>query len=444
MTGTDILVLGGGLAGLAVATALGQHAIVLERESRPGGLVRTHERDGWWFDHVLHLLHFRDDCTKARLWPLLADVMQPCAPSAQVVTRAGVAGFPLQNHLGHLDEEVACACLRELEERARVPSDPTLPANYRELLLQSFGPTLCGLFFFPYNSKAWCCDPSELAARGFVWNLSTPDLEVARRGAQRPPVAPPSYNSDAWYPRPAAGASKRGMEVLTQALTRQVPDLRLEHIVERVHVRERTVTVRTPAGKSHLVWRRRCVATLPLPTLVGLCDDVPEAIAQAARALRHTRVVSVAVRVSGPRPTLGMWRYYPAQELVFTRLVFQHEFDPLMAPPHGWPLLAEVPWPGHTPVPDDLATRVECDARRAGVLGPEHHVLGAEVLLADPAYVVFTHGTGERVARIRQWLGAQGIETVGRYGRWEYSSMAQVLRDGFALGDALAADSAFQ
>ncbi|MGI8921240.1 MAG: NAD(P)-binding protein [Solirubrobacteraceae bacterium] len=43
----DVLVLGAGLGGLAVAAELGEQAVVLEREERPGGIVKTESLGGF-------------------------------------------------------------------------------------------------------------------------------------------------------------------------------------------------------------------------------------------------------------------------------------------------------------------------------------------------------------------------------------------------------------
>ena len=50
-------------------------------------------------------------------------------------------------------------------------------------------------------------------------------------------------------------------------------------------------------------------------------------------------------------------------------------------------------------------------------------------------YVVFERGTSAIVQAAHAALRDRNIEPLGRYGRWEYSSMGQVMRDGFAVGD---------
>src|SRR5688572_13589476 len=101
----DVLILGAGVTGLTAAWELGDRAIVLERSSRPGGLVRTHRFGDYWFDRVLHLLYFQDPQTEERVRALMGDDLAPCAPRAWCETSAGTTRFPFQMHLGGLDPE---------------------------------------------------------------------------------------------------------------------------------------------------------------------------------------------------------------------------------------------------------------------------------------------------------------------------------------------------
>ena len=56
-----IVILGGGLAGLATSYFLGDVPhVVLEADALPGGLCRTRAVDGFLFDYTGHLLHLRD------------------------------------------------------------------------------------------------------------------------------------------------------------------------------------------------------------------------------------------------------------------------------------------------------------------------------------------------------------------------------------------------
>jgi protoporphyrinogen oxidase len=364
--------------------------------------------------------------------------MHPLQSEAFVEFDDGVTRFPFQTHLATLPPEAIAECLRDFIE-ARYARDDAAPADYRALLLRTFGRAMCERFFFPYNEKMWRRPLEGLAPSGFHWNLARPDLDELIRGALGIP-SPAAYNATGWYPRPPRGAATRGMEVLTRALARRVTRIHLQHTVECIDLKERMVMASGPDGPVRFRWAHGCVSTLPLPQVIAMCADAPDALRADCASLRHNRVRSVMLSVEGERPhSPGHWRYYPSRDVGFTRLAFMCEFDPHMAPSHGWSLLAEIPEPAETPRTrdDDLVDVVRRDVHRVGILPVGNHIVDAHVVDADPAYVVFTPRNAAIIAEARAFLRRHGVEPLGRYGRWEYSSMAQVMSDALRWADAV-------
>ncbi|MDO0925039.1 NAD(P)-binding protein [Streptomyces sp. TG1A-8] len=427
---TDVLILGGGLAGLAAGSVLGDDAVVIEAQDRPGGLVRTERIGDYWFDHVIHLLYFSHPDVEARVTDLLGDVLRPCPPVAWVETAEGAARFPLQLNLSGLPADVRAACIDDMRA---AHAEPRRAETYEDVLLGAFGRTLCELFFFPYNRKQWRRPLSSLSADGFHWNLTRPSIADVEAGANSARTVS-GYNARGWYPRPA-GHGTRGMEVLSRALAGQVADLRLGHTVIAVDPGARTVRTRSREGITDFRYTRDCVSTLPLPTTVGLCRQAPADLVERCRALPRNRVRSVALAVHGPRPEhTGHWRYYTREDVPFTRLVFMTEFDPAMAPPDGWGLLAEVVEPSEDPPGSDseLIEQVVRGVGAVGLLTPDSRVVASRVLTCDPAYVVFTDAGRATAAEAARFLTSRGLTLLGRYGTWEYSSMSQVMQEAFA------------
>ena len=116
MERAPFLVVGAGLAGLSAGIALGEDAIVVERDSRAGGLVRTGCFNDFWFDYVIHLLHVQESRTEELLMGLPEHHLERCPPTAWVETAAGVARFPLQHHLASLEPETIARCIDGLRE----------------------------------------------------------------------------------------------------------------------------------------------------------------------------------------------------------------------------------------------------------------------------------------------------------------------------------------
>jgi protoporphyrinogen oxidase len=438
MDTADVVVLGGGLAGLTTGSVLGSRAVVVERAERPGGLVRTENFDGYWFDRVIHLLYFSDPQVERRVHEIVGAQLHRCPPVAYVELQEGKVRYPFQSNLAGLPIDAVIGCIHDFAAASFSPSAGPA-SNYEQLLRQTFGNAMCEMFFLPYNRKMWQRDLRELAPSGFQWNLARPDLHEVLRGAFRQGTAGTVYNAGGWYPRPEPGAPQRGMEILARALADRVCDLRLRQEVEEIDVSNRTVRVREGTDTVTLHWRGACVSTLPLPLTVALCRQAPVDLRRDCASLSYNRVRSVAISIKGPRPAgTGHWRYYVDESVCFTRLVYMCEFDPAMAPEDGWALLAEVPERGEDPPQptNDLIRAVRASIEKVRALPAGCQVVGVHVLEVEHAYVVFTPRNEEIVRRARTFLRDVGIEPLGRYGRWEYSSMAQVMGDAFRWADA--------
>ncbi len=430
---SDIIILGGGLAGLSAASVLGNRAILLEQTERPGGLAKTECYDGYWFDHVLHILYFQDKAIETRIHNLLREDLSLVSPKAWVETRYGISPFPLQMHLGTLHWKKMLHCLMDLA-KVKCLIGQRQPANYQEFLHHTFGKALCDIFFFPYNRKMWKQPLEKLATSGFLWNITQPQFKEVLRGVLRLNDKFRVYNANGWYPHPSIQSDIRGMEVLTRALTKRVHDLRLHHRVEALDLKNQLVRVWNDGENKWFRYQTQCLSTIPLPTLINICKQTPLELKQQCKKLKRNRVYSVMFSIRGSRPEgKGHWRYYPDESLLFTRLIFMHEFDPHSAPANGWGLMAEVTEPAEYSVKKamEIIPRVETDIKRIGVLPENCEIIDKRMLVVDPAYVVFSIDNQAIIEQARAFFRDHRITLLGRYGRWEYSSMAKVMQDAF-------------
>jgi len=207
----DFLILGAGVAGLAAGAVLGDDAMVLESQSRPGGLVRSFSLtvDGvgdFWFDHVLHLLYLPDPDTSEWVHGFPGLHLEPCPPVAWVDTTEGTVRYPFQMHLAGLPPAIIRRCLSDLAQ-VTFSSGAAPIENFEEHLLATFGRGMCDAFLFPYNHKMWRRDLDTLAPSGFQWTITPPDFEQVLAGALETEPSFRPYNAHGEYPRPPVGAA---------------------------------------------------------------------------------------------------------------------------------------------------------------------------------------------------------------------------------------------
>lgn len=430
----DFIILGAGVTGLAAGSELKKSAVILEKEKRPGGLVKTHcFNDGYWFDHVLHILHFKDEEIQNKMQFLLGNDLKPCPPVAWIECKEGTALYPFQLNLGALNEKARNQCIADYAKVCFSEHDQKEKLNYREFLEYSFGKAMCDVFYFPYNEKQYKYPLEKIVTDAILWNLHRPSFEEILEGGFNPNKERVTYNTNAFYPCPPINSPVRGMEVLSQALASGVNDLQLEAEVTYIDTTNHTVHFLQYGITKKISYQSGCLSTIPLPKLMRLCTNVPLNLLRKVDRLEYTKVLSIAIAIKGQRPVnTGHWRYYTDPDLPFTRLIFTTTFDTNNAPSDGWGLLAEITWPGNEII--NINKLVEKTINGITKLGYLHdqQIIGTHTWIVDPAYVIFTAETNSIITECFTFLDQYNITAAGRYGKWEYSSMYQNIKEGFS------------
>lgn len=430
----ETLILGGGLAGLACAHALDAGRApwrLLEAEAAVGGLARSETRDGFVFDATGHWLHLRDPWARALVDDLLGEDALWVERSAWIHVAGAWVPYPFQTNVWALPPEARYACLSGFVEARFGEGGAALRAReartFREYVLKSLGEGIARLFMLPYNEKLWTVDLGELSPAWTGRFVPNPSVEDVLRGAVGAPTELAGYNARFVYPR------EGGIGVLPRRLA-----ARLEGPVHlstpAVSVDTGARVVRTADGAARPY--RHLVSTMPLPRLVALCEDAPAEVKDAAAGLRATSVtyVNVAVKVgAGTAPLPYHWVYFPEPEYPFYRAGCASAAVPSLAPAGHRSFYVEFSHRG----PADLP-RCEADAvaglKRAGLIRPEDEVRFAFARTLPVAYVLFDHEHEARRRTALDWLASRGVQSVGRYGAWEYSSMEDALLEGRDAG----------
>lgn len=417
--GEGLVVLGAGLAGLSAAYHAGPGARVFERDGRVGGECVTDVVRGYHFDRSGHLLHLRTPEAKRLVARLLPDCFRRVARDARIHLRDRDVRYPFQANLYGLSQEMKAQGLRDYLEAVTTPSRP--PRNFSEWTRASFGATVAGMFFEPYNRKLWTVEPKALTLEWMGGYVPKPDLPTVIRGAFADVPGGGGYNASFLYPKGG------GIEVLARALAAHAPGLALNAEAVRVDPRRRTADIR---GIGRVAWKR-LISTLPLPSLVARLEQPPERVREAARRLQSNSVLVVNLGVRRARLHPAHWLYFPEPEYVFYRVGFPTNFG-RVAPAGRSALYAEVALPAGTGWDRRraLAARVRRDLRRAGLLRPDDVVEAEQLQYIPYAYVIFDREHRAARKTIMDYLERCGIQSVGRWGGWEYSAMEDALLAG--------------
>ena len=166
MSARRILIVGAGLTGCTLAHRLageGVETVLVERESVPGGLIRSEHMEGVLYEpHGSHIFHTEDQ----EVWEL-ANQMTPFNDyrhRVDIVADGQLLNWPIL--LSDIERQSrGREILSELEQRRDVDAASRAgAANFEEWCLELMGPILYHRFIKPYTEKQWGRPARELSA----------------------------------------------------------------------------------------------------------------------------------------------------------------------------------------------------------------------------------------------------------------------------------------
>jgi protoporphyrinogen oxidase len=423
----ETLIVGAGLAGLSTALHLGpsHDLLILEAYDYVGGKARTERIGEFLFDVTGHWLHLRDEGIRQLVFGLLGESHFHKVDRISRIWSHGVyTEYPFQANTHGLPPAVVHECLmgaiRAARERPEVVPPEGEPESFAEWIRFYFGEGIARHFMVPYNARLWGVSAEEITSRWCQRFVPKPRLEDIVAGAVGLNAGKMGYNAHFLYPR--EGGIQSVAEALADAVGRD--RIALSHKLAGVDLDRRVARL---AGGRTLSFGR-LVSTAPLPFFVELVDNVPEAVRAATGRLRATPVTYFNVGVRGTLGVPDHWVYVPEAEWPMYRVGSFSNAVPSMAPPGHASLYVELA-DRDTP-PEALVPRVTEGLVKMGFIEHADQVLFMVPRHVPLAYVIYDFAyTGGREA-VHAYLSAHGVQSIGRYGDWNYSSMEDALLDG--------------
>jgi protoporphyrinogen oxidase len=426
-----VVIIGAGLAGLSTAYHLGDTPYqVFEKEKEAGGLCRSYQLDGFTFDLTGHLLHFRHTGIKELVEELLPARLARHVRRSYIYSHDLYTEYPFQVNTFGLPPEVVRDCLLGFIATLtpRQADANSTERSFKQWILDNLGDGMARHFMVPFNEKLWRVPLEELTADWVSWLVPKPELKDVINGALGIKDKAFGYNPTFLYP--VSG----GIGVLPGAFAAHVRHISYSKELVEVDTTRRRVWFQDGQVADY----NALVSTMPVPELVRRCTDLPPAIREAAAGLRCVSVYNVNLGVARKGVSDKHWIYFPESRFPFYRAGFPMNFSPSLGRPGCSSLYVEM---SHTDAdampPAKVLTLVRDGLERAGILRPDDEIVVADVRDIRYAYVLFDRHRAAALPAILHELESRGIYSIGRYGRWEHTSMEDAIRQGIDLATRL-------
>ena len=407
----EVIILGGGLAGLSVAYYLGGDVPVLEAEEKPGGLCQSFVRDGFTYDIGGHILFSKDRDLLDEITGWLGENVDQKRRNNQILYRDRYVKYPFENGLSALDRKDIYECLIYFLNRPELD-----PKNLEEWCYARFGKGIAEKYLLPYNRKIWKRNLKELSLL-WVDRIPDPSREEIVKSALGIETEGYTHQLNFFYPR------RGGIQALIQSLLNQLPDLqnrfRVKKIIKKNEGWEITDGNRSVLGK-------RIISTIPIFDLINSLENVPDEVRDALKRLQYNSVIVVMIGVNHEGLKGRTALYIPDPDILAHRVCYLKEFSSGNAPEGKSHLIAEITVPPGDPLLDSedskLVERVAADLK--DICGfSEDDIIASDVKRMEYAYVVYDLEYEKNTGIIYDYLDSLGIHYAGRFGCFKYINM---------------------
>jgi protoporphyrinogen oxidase len=438
----DIVVIGGGPAGLAAANEAVSHGAtvtVLERLQVVGGLARTIAFDGCRFDIGPHRFFTKNHEVRQLFTGLLGDDLVRVARQTRILNAGTYFDYPLTplNAMRGIGiKSGASVAASYAYARLRAIGSPSPIETFEDWITDRFGRHLYEMFFKGYTEKVWGIPCSQIDADWAAQRIKGLSLASALRNALsgngRGEIK--TLVDEFIYPRFGAGQVYQTMADKIRGEGSRVETGARTYGLRRHGKRVVAALVESEHGP-YEVEGTFFLTSNPLTELIEMMQpEAPPEVLSAARALRYREHIGVNLLVEGS-PFPDNWIYVHSPEVAVARIANYRNFSPDMScDANISPLTVEYfasPGDQFSAASDRaLIARATDELSRIGLITPDQ-VRGGFVVRSEKAYPLMETGHQAHVATLRAWLDQlENLLPIGRSGMFKYNNQDHAMATG--------------
>lgn len=414
--------MGAGIAGISAAYHLkqkGENSVIFEKDNDWGGLCGFFEIDGFRFDRFVHFTFAKDEKIAelfAKSSPLYAH-----PPVSYNYWRGCWLKHPAQNNLAPLPIEEKVKIIDSFVNRPR--KDVAEISDYAEWLRVQYGDYFAENFPFAYTRKYWGVEAKQLETKWVGNRLHVSPLPEVLRGAFAEQQENFYYTKFMNYPK--KGGFRSIMNECRKGL-----DIRLNKKAVRIDTAVKQVEFADGTVENY----DNLISSLPLPEIIKMISDVPENVQNAAKQLRWTCGYQVSLGFNRPDVAKYLWFYIYDEDVPPARVYSPNLKSPDNAPEGCSSLQAEVFFDCTSKIiPAETVLNNTIEKMKAMNIFKDEDLIVKDIRFEPYANITFVPSIYKNRQIILDYLKSQGIDSIGRFGKWDYKWTHQAFNDGKEL-----------
>ncbi len=417
MQKVDIMILGAGIAGLGAAIParkLGLKAVIFEAKNRPGGLLDNFEIQGFRFDNAVHL-SFATEPEVREIFDKVEYFTHPT--DAWNFEHDKWLKHPVQNNLYPLSVDEKVKLLKSFLDR------PNLNGNdYESWLRHQYGNDISERFPIRYTKKYWDTSASKLSTNWIGNRIRRASVDEIFYGALTSETPNTYYAKEMRYPK--IGGYRAFIENLIED-----SEIILNYEAEDIDINKKVVKFKNGEEVEY----NKLVSSIPLPELVKKTKNIPPDIYEASKTLQATSIDLISVGFN-KEIIKNLWFYIYDEDILASRA-----YSPSVKSPENVPF-------GCSSLQFEIYSRgMKSKYQESDLIENVIYAL-KKMKIATKEDIVFTHHKHlkygnvifdlemeEKRNLIRNYYNSKDIQTIGRFGEWDYLWSNQSLLSGMRV-----------
>lgn len=437
----EAIIMGGGPAGLSAAYRLQNnnvHSIICEADSNVGGISKTVEYKGYYFDLGGHRFFTKFDEVNDLWREVLGGKFKKTPRLSRIYYKDRYFNYPLTpaNALFGVGLKDTFLIMSSYVNSRVFPYEKE--ETFEEWVSNRFGKKLYSIFFKTYTEKVWgipCCEiQAEWAAqriKGLSLATAVKNALIKQNNSGIKTLINefdyPEYGPGMMYNEMRYKVEKAGGTVQMNARVSKV-----KHDGSRV----KSIEYTDREGTKRKIDGTDFVSSIPVTELIRIFDPQPDrAVIDAAEALCYRSVITVDIIVDKEEVFPDNWIYIHSPEVRLGRIQNFKNWSPSMVPEASKTSLGLEYFCTEN---DDLWNKrdeeifdIAADEVERIRICKRSDIKDYIIVRVPKAYPVYSTGYKKNVDIIRRYLDRFGnLHLVGRYGLFKYNNMDHSIMTG--------------
>lgn len=418
----DTVIIGSGISGISAGYHLqkrGEKIVIYEKDNDWGGLCGNFTIDGFRFDRFVHFT-FADE-------EYIRNLFEESSPTYAhpSISSNYYKGYwlkhPAQNNIAPLTVDEKVDIIKGFINRKTKSFDEI--KDYEEWLRVQYGDYFAENFPFKYTRKYWGLEPKELETKWVGNRMHTPNIDEVLKGSYETQDKIFYYTSHMKYPK------KGGFRSILNKC-REGLDIRFNKEVVEINPLEKYIKFSDGTKENY----KRLISSLPLPEIVKMIKSCPEEVINCADKLHNTCGYMVSLGFKRPDVPKHLWFYIYDEDILASR-VYSPSMKSLDNVPNGCSSLqAEIFFDCKAKIPSkDVVMKNTIEKLVSMGLFKEDEIVVKDIRFEKYANITFDKDIYKNRKVVLDYIQSQNIESIGRFGRWEYYWTHQAFKSGMIV-----------